>query len=227
MKSFWLATTGLVVAAALSGVAEAAPITGSDSVIVAGVTTSPAVDLLTTVSSGGTVTLSSNFWGSGGTGDFSGLAAFANPIADTNLSFAPGGLGAFSFTSALGNFVGSSSITVGPNTFTSQVLGTTGSAGSGAETVSLYLVGTFTPSGALPGTDPDNMSISLTLNENGIGTTPNQPLGSFGASFTVAAPASAPPPPPPPPPTNVPEPMSVMMLGAGLFGLGAVRRRRS
>jgi len=225
MKSFWLATTGLVVAAALSGVAEAAPITGSDSVVVGAVTTSPAADLLTTLSSGGIVTLSTNFWGSGGTGNFSGLAPFANSIADTNLSFGPGGLGAFSFTSALGNFAGSSSITVGTNTFTSQVLGTTGSAGSGAETISLYLVGQFTPSGALPGTDPDNMSISFTLNETGITDTS---LGSIGASFTVAAPAAAPPPPPPPPPpSNVPEPMSVMMLGAGLFGLGAVRRRRS
>ena len=72
MKSFWLATTGLVVAVALSGPANAAPINGSDSVVVFNVATSPAADLLNTVSGGGIVTLGHVAWGAG-SGDFTNI----------------------------------------------------------------------------------------------------------------------------------------------------------
>lgn len=35
------------------------------------------------------------------------------------------------------------------------------------------------------------------------------------------------PPPPPPPPSNIVEPGTLALLGAGLIGLGMVRRKRT
>ena len=56
-------------------------------------------------------------------------------------------------------------------------------------------------------------------------TTTASPSISLTYDFVTAA-LPPPPPPPPPPPSPVPEPASMALLGVGLAGLGAIRRRR-
>jgi hypothetical protein len=206
---------GLMVTLATIGGASAIPVAGSDSVLLGTVGTSPSTDLLTAAANGGTVTLSDLFWGRG-SGDLADVP-FLTAINPTSLTLTLAGLGAFGFTSADGNFVGSSSITVGTSTFLPVFTGSTGSVASGSETVGVYFVGAFTPRGAIASVDPDNMSVALTLNENGI---TRSSLGSFSGSATVAAPATDPFLPSP-----VPEPSPLLLFGTGLLGIAAVRSR--
>jgi hypothetical protein len=208
---------GLIATLATTGAAHAIPVAGSDSVLLGTVGTSPSTDLLSALANGGTVTLSDLFWGRG-SGDLANIP-FLTAINPTSLTLTPTGLGVFGFTSADGNFVGSPSITVGASTFLPVFTGSTGSVASGSETVGVYFVGAFRPLGAIATSDPDNMSVALTLNENGI---THSSLGSFSGSATVAAPATDPFLSSP-----VPEPSSLSLFVTGLLGIAAVRSRHS
>lgn len=196
----------------LSQQAYGAPINGSGSIVNFSVTPNGGVgDLLSATS----FTFGLTEWATGAS-NLSGLTV-GDIITSSTLSI--GNLGAFSFTSNNGNFAAVPSMVIGGTTFNSAVVASSGSIASGSESLTIYLIGTFTPGGPLGTFDPNNASETISFTETGIGS---GTFGSFSVSATLAAPASA---PPASPPTDTPEPASMALVGAGLVGLGATRRR--
>jgi hypothetical protein len=173
--------------------------------------------------------MGSQLWsvaGDGATGDFTSLPTvgttpfnYGSTITGSTLNL--GALGGFTFASADGSFAAASSLVVNGNTYTSEVVATSGSLAAGSESLSIYLVGNFTPSGSLSGFDTGNASETISFTETGIVDSGAGGFGSLSVSATFASPAAA-----PPGPTPTPEPASMMLLGAGLLGLGTIRRRR-
>lgn len=201
--------------------AMATPITGSHALGVNGnVTTSPALDLLTTVADLNTLGFSNLVWSGSGTGGLGGLGT-GTVITPSTVNLALNNLGNFTLNSVNGNFVAASSVTVGGPTYFPQIVGTTGSAASGSKSATIYLVGHFNTLGGTSSFSSNTASLTMSLTETCAGTCAPGNLGSFSMSGTLAAPAAPPPPPPP-----VPEPASLSLLGAGLLGLGALRRRK-
>jgi hypothetical protein len=146
-----------------------------------------------------------------GSGGFLGLAGV--PAATTLLTFSPspvaipGGTGAVATTTTL---TGSGAAS-GFGTFTAsseQVIA------RAAQALSIVFLGTYTPNfGGFDPNEPASLVVSLTRSVvNGVGN-----VSFSGTLATTGAPA----------PSSVPEPASMAVLGAGLLGLGLVRRRKA
>ena len=223
MQTMWkLGLAGALLMGAVQA-ASAGAITGTDGVSL----NSPTVSGDGLLNSAGSNLVPSTYSFTGGillgsgSGDFSSIPVNTTLSSVSSLDLS--NLAGFNF--AIGNygsFQAASSITVGANTYDSQITGYTGSAGSGSESVSLYLVGNFTPGSNYPTQTSDNMSLTMTFNESATGTITSGNPGSISGSFTMSAPAVT---PPPPNNTPVPEPISMAMLASGLLGLGFVRLR--
>jgi PEP-CTERM motif len=204
-----------VVPALVGGQAYAVPISGSAPLQIGGIIPVGGTgDLLSATS----FNFTSTTWHAGTHATpFFTLIPQGTAIGDSTLTLSS--LGSYTFTSADGNFTAAPSMVVSGNTFTSKVVASSGSIAAGTESLSIYLVGNFVPAGTLSGFSSDNASETISFTETGITSTSP---GSFSVSATFASPAAAPPGPPP-----VPEPASMALLGAGLVGLGAIRRRRA
>ncbi len=203
-----LALAGALAASSL--VASATPVTGSDSIALFNVTVSPANSSLNPISGVNNLSYTIGFVSSTGTGDFAAIPVTTQVSGATLFpAGANGGNGVTPFSFTITGF-GTFTETKNPVVVTNGTSGTSSS-------VDFFLFGTFTPSGALAGFQPNSASFNVSFTENGNATTGI----SYSGSGTLSAPGNGSPNGGP-----VPEPSSIALLGtAVLAGAGFMKKR--
>lgn len=160
-----IALAALVAAGTLAGSAQAAPIQGTGSVGLIGVTGAP----VGSINTGTTFNFVLTLWSSG-TDQF-GPVAPATALATGALTATVGS--AVTFSSSFGDFTGTVSTAGASGPVTNRV-------------VDVYALGTFTPMGILAAYDAGPMSLTFSATQTG------GPSGAISASYTISSPPAPP-----------------------------------
>ena len=160
-----IAFAALVAAGTLAGTVQAAPVQGTGSVGLIGVSGAP----VGSINLGTTFTFAISLW-SGGTDNLNGIPV-GTALATGSITATAGS--AVTFSSAFGDFSGNVLLAGSSGPVTNRV-------------VDLYALGTFTPMGVLSAYDAGPMSLTFSATQTG------GPSGAISASYTISSPPAPP-----------------------------------